>query len=999
MEEPFLLRQKILGKKSTAQGSVEYLVVIAIVIVISLVVVGLMVTQMESGANVSNSSSEIKGRVGTDGFSVVDAIAGVDGNGVLVLNNNSIETLTVDKITIDGVDHNYDQQLGFGDSLSFKLGDLIDCNSAKKSYDLKISYTSASGLEKTADLGLIDFDCQDTTNPSGIVIEETVAVEEEEEEEEGGGEPIGEEVEFTKTDYGEEEDCITENVCINRLPDGGGLYNSVTDETYTGLVVDTEWSFVGSCEDSLFLKGWMIAIWDDTPGGEPPDVLDLPGCLHLITDDLYYNITMTSWTEGGSGGGFSYTRQQVTSIIPWEPLAGYTYFEKTNYGAEEDCITDTNVCITRGEDEGIYNSFEDTETSFANSSPADTEWSFEGYCESVTGFDDWMGATSNAPPESVGTPGCVHLISDDEYYSIIFRSWSNGSRYFSNTGNGGGFSYYRKQVSAIAPTAPSSLTTTAIPYLEIDLTWTDNSDTELGFKIERSENEVDWEEVATVENNVESYEDTLLQPSTNYYYRVYAYNYFGDSSYSNTDDATTEAFSEVFCSGAGTSTNPWGICDCGQLQSMGADLDGNFALKQNIDCSETTTWNVGAGFEPIGTDTNEFSGNFDGNNYVIQHLYINRSTTDYVGLFGESEGLVYDVGIEDVNIFGGDYYVGALMGWNQNNDINNSYSTGLVKGNRYVGGLVGYTNGGEITYSYSTSTVEEDETCGSNCGYYMGGLVGYCNSGSITNSYSNGNVTGYSQVGGLVGGYTGTTLSDSYATGAISSAYYSGGLVGVQSGGTISDSYATGNVSTSIDYVGGLVGLQSGGTLSDSYAVGDASGRTYVGGLTGYVTFEATITDSYSTGNAVGTSINVGGLIGYSAGSISNSYSTGSATGTEHVGGLIGFSQGEVHNCYATGSPTGPTSIGGLIGGIAGTTLTNSYWDITRTGQAVCCGEWTFAECYGKNSASSEPDAFYPKAGLGGDYNVPMQHNTVPANDWDFTTTWNDRDGNYPNLQ
>jgi len=90
--------------------------------------------------------------------------------------------------------------------------------------------------------------------------------------------------------------------------------------------------------------------------------------------------------------------------------------------------------------------------------------------------------------------------------------------------------------------APSSLSAAAVSSSQIDLSWTDNSDNEKGFKIERKAGEGgSFSEIKTVEANAKSYSDTGLSASTTYFYRVKAYNDAGDSAYSNTASAATQA--------------------------------------------------------------------------------------------------------------------------------------------------------------------------------------------------------------------------------------------------------------------------------------------------------------------------------------------------------------------------------------------------------------------------------------------------------------------------
>ena len=94
------------------------------------------------------------------------------------------------------------------------------------------------------------------------------------------------------------------------------------------------------------------------------------------------------------------------------------------------------------------------------------------------------------------------------------------------------------------PAAPSNLSVIAVSTIQIDLTWTDNSDNEDGFWIYRCSGSAsicahgDFGRIGEVGPNMTRYENTGLNPNTTYSYLVYAFNSGGSSS-SNMAEATT----------------------------------------------------------------------------------------------------------------------------------------------------------------------------------------------------------------------------------------------------------------------------------------------------------------------------------------------------------------------------------------------------------------------------------------------------------------------------
>jgi hypothetical protein len=67
----------------------------------------------------------------------------------------------------------------------------------------------------------------------------------------------------------------------------------------------------------------------------------------------------------------------------------------------------------------------------------------------------------------------------------------------------------------------------------MDLSFTDNSDNEKGFVVERSIDGVTFEQLLTLEANITTFTDPDVPLGCTVYWRVYAWNDYGDSGFSN----------------------------------------------------------------------------------------------------------------------------------------------------------------------------------------------------------------------------------------------------------------------------------------------------------------------------------------------------------------------------------------------------------------------------------------------------------------------------------
>jgi len=377
-----------------------------------------------------------------------------------------------------------------------------------------------------------------------------------------------------------------------------------------------------------------------------------------------------------------------------------------------------------------------------------------------------------------------------------------------------------------------------------------------------------------------------------------------ENPYNFTITGTGVAPVVIFSGGAGTLASPYQIATLADLRFLSENTSywaaGKYYIQTaDIDATATNTWNSNGsggylGFSPIGTGSISFEGNYDGQGHTISNLYINRLTTDFVGLFGTIVNR--SVGISNLGLI----------------NVN-------ITGQYCVGGMIGYGSMGTFSNLNTTGTVVSSQTGNTNA--WAGGLIG------------------------LTGLYTTTSSSYSGASvtvNGIGQTVMAAGLIG-RNDGTINNCYATGNVSGNGSYRGGLVG-DNHGNISKSFATGNVNGSItageYFGGLVG-ISQLANISNCYSTGNVTGYS-KVGGLVGafnVSSGSygITNSYATGAVTCINlYRGGLIGLnSYGFVSNCFWDTQTTGEITTSGDGTGKTSAQLktqsTFAGWDFVTT--------------------------------------------------------------------
>lgn len=323
----------------------------------------------------------------------------------------------------------------------------------------------------------------------------------------------------------------------------------VTGHTSSDLQPSTEYDFrVRACNPGGCSPYSAVAS-ATTAETDPPAA---PSSLMATLDGTAASVEL-AWTDNST---------DETSFRIQRSVDGGTFVERATVGANTTVFTDTEIT-----DDNVYT------------------YRVEA-CSAVgcSGFSNEASVTTRpVAPSSLGaavvTAGQVDLSwvdnSDTETEFEIQRSADGGAFTVLQTAaadatgasdnttvedteyvyrvracNATGCSAFSGEVTAITPPSPpSGLTATPSSDSRIDLVWTDNSDTETGFEIDRRESGGTFAEVTSVGANVTTFGDTGLDPNTTYEYRVRACNGGGCSDYSNIDGDTTEALAPAAPSG------------------------------------------------------------------------------------------------------------------------------------------------------------------------------------------------------------------------------------------------------------------------------------------------------------------------------------------------------------------------------------------------------------------------------------------------------------------
>lgn len=373
----------------------------------------------------------------------------------------------------------------------------------------------------------------------------------------------------------------------------------------------------------------------------------------------------------------------------------------------------------------------------------------------------------------------------------------------------------------------------------------------------------------------------------------------------------------TFGGGNGSTTTPYLVQDAADLGAVRNGVSLHYKQTANINMIAVEN------FVPIATSAAAFTGSYDGQNFEIQNLTINKTTT-HTGLFGsvKTPGVVRNVHVSNGNVTSTTNYTGGVFGeWQTTSQMQNISFSGSVTGTTYAGGVVGESGICDIKNCDFTGNVSGVQ--------HVGGISGY-SSGVFSNCHTVGSVTG---TVGIVGGISG------YKT---------------RIGDYTDCTHSGGNISTNSGDVGGIIGL-----ASTSYSITllrcSSSAELIVGSRAAGIvvcdsTSRVTATECHFYGGTVrgtstlgavgivfgtaircsnrGSVISMGSTFGICNYNATDCFNSGplvqsTSTGNFHASGIAGYN---VLRCYCSANVEGiGTNVGGVHSNLSGYAK-NSYF-------------------------------------------------------------------------
>jgi hypothetical protein len=683
---------------AVAQGTIEYLVAVGVVITFGLFAVFLLGFFLSGGSSVGDSTLRVQ-RLAS-GITLKDVLVDSSGEGLVRFGNNTGDYLTVTRVLFSG-DNNYNAFLANGEEESFFLTDTNGCScSGRRTVvcSMTLYYTSSNSVVKREIVDVL-VSCVSDVSSSGANVPTS-----------GSEEPLG----------------IT--------PPSIYLLSPVDDLNQASSVVD----FNFYLSDSADVSRCQLNVNGVGDTNKTSLVSGVNSIVKTFSSDLFFDWNVSCFTTDSNRHDSNATWQfdvdsnayQVTSCIELQDMNG-------NLAGTYVLMNDINCYGSSSWNSGSgfrpigYDGARFTGKLNGNSrkikglyiNRSQQYVGLFGYSQTASfsniGFEDGNITNTNTGSSYVGS------LSGYDYNSIISGSYN--SNYVNSFGNyiGGLLGYFRfSSATDLNNSGTISMTNASLSG-------------EAGGIVGgiRDNNLVNCYNSGAIISNSKA--GGIASGSQNAGI-INSHNSGTISSYTNTGG--------ILGGGTGFIKNSYntGNVTCSN-DSCGGILGGGTGEKVSY------SYNTGAinGRDNVGGIVGY---NYSDINAVFSSYNLgNVSGRQYVGGIA---GYTYSASIfnsyNSGNITGTVGYVGGITGYQENVNRNtllmNCYNTATISSPYIFGGLVGQMN----NYAAVINSYNSGEVIGGT--EQAGGIVGYIsNSSTITNSYSTGSVYGTSSTNGLVG--------------------------------------------------------------------------------------------------------------------------------------------------------------------------------------------------------------------------------------------------------
>ncbi len=257
------------------------------------------------------------------------------------------------------------------------------------------------------------------------------------------------------------QDCLAPDVCLTRQ-DKQSVFNIAQEESAAGTSpAGTEWA-MGSTWDAL-TQGATYTGFTEAVNSNPPGSVQQVMSVHLVGTNIYYDLVITEFGNGSSGGSISWSRSRALVPGCTDPSAdnyvpeatvdlGFCGSEWTFHyrppgvgtdAAYQDCLS-AEVCIARDDTKGLYNAV--SESSYSGSSPAGTNWAPLETASADTGdYTTWKKSSDTFEELGLGVTVSMEDTANASFYDVVLLRWQSGqeSAYSLQQGTGS-FAYVRK---------------------------------------------------------------------------------------------------------------------------------------------------------------------------------------------------------------------------------------------------------------------------------------------------------------------------------------------------------------------------------------------------------------------------------------------------------------------------------------------------------------------------------------------------------------------------